>query len=350
MSESTWRSESTWWRIKAFGAWLGACVFALLAFLHGFGLISYFIESQDRLHLAANIYIVILFFAVLVLAAWRQWLTIRKERYANITPILHQISHQIRDLNTYIQLREPRNGNTEQYEQFLDNCRIMFSRTLDQLKLAFTSLTSTHCRAAIKLTYAKEQSLYVYTLTRDSASWSRWKELDKKRWSDNHDPLDQNIQFAKMFTGNNNKMWHYACNDLTRDEHFRATSLTAYSPDYATRAPASGPRWLRRKNTWPLPYKSTIACVIAQGSFDHHQNLPLEVVGFLAVDSESRNVFEERWDKEIIFAVADALYGPVRGFIDAQNRAKNSEPAPTDLELNKNKDHLPKRRRGDKVS
>ena len=51
------------------------------------------------------------------------------------------------------------------------------------------------------------------------------------------------------------------------------------------------------------------------------EHIPAEVLGFLTVDSESRNVFEERWDVQIMFAVADALYGPIRGYIDAQNRA-----------------------------
>jgi hypothetical protein len=45
------------------------------------------------------------------------------------------------------------------------------------------------------------------------------------------------------------------------------------------------------------------------------------VLGFLTVDSESRNVFVERWDVQIAFAAADALYHPLRQLIAAQNRA-----------------------------
>jgi len=72
--------EATWWKIKAYGAWIAACIAVLLAYLHGFGLISHFLESLDTIHLAANIYLATLFAGVIVLAALRQWITIRKER------------------------------------------------------------------------------------------------------------------------------------------------------------------------------------------------------------------------------------------------------------------------------
>ena len=61
---------------------------------------------------------------------------------------------------------------------------------------------------------------------------------------------------------------------------------------------------------WPLPYRSTLTCAIR-----HHAILGLleqpEAVGFLCVDSESRNVFEKRWDVELCFSIADALFHPI---------------------------------------
>lgn len=321
-------TEATWWRVKTYGAWLAACVAVLLAFLHGFGLISHYLHSQDSVHLAANIYLSTLFFTVTILAAYRQWVTIRKERYANITPLLHQLLHQIRDLNTFIHTNEPKDGTGREYESFIKDCRIIFGRILDQLNNVFTSLTSTHCRTAIKLTYTRDDKLYVYTLTRDQGSRQKCLSLDNKRVEKNHDPLDENVQFAKLFN-NNEEVWHYISNDLTCDDNFRATSVTAYDPEYAKRAPTTKGRWsMPWKRPWPLPYKSTIACVIRQGPFDANQNIRAEVLGFLTVDSESRSVFEERWDVQIMYAVADALYGPVRGYLDAQNRARSVNRQP----------------------
>lgn len=321
--------EATWWRIRVYGAWLAACIAAFLAYLHGFGLIENYIESADILHIAANIYLATLFFAVVLLAAWRQWNTIRKERYANIMPLFHQLLHQIRDLNTYIQSREPKNGSSQEYQQFIDTGKIIFGRILDQLNNIFTSLTSTHCRTSIKLTYTRDGRLYVYTLTRDQGSRQKCQQMDNRRVTQNHDPLDDNVQFATLFN-DNEEVWHYICNDLTCDRQFRGTSVTAYDPNYARRAPTTGGRWFwpQKQPSWPLPYKSTIACVIRQGPFDANQGVRAEVLGFLTVDSESRNVFEERWDVQIMYAVADALYGPVRAYLDAQNRAGASNPSP----------------------
>jgi hypothetical protein len=311
--------ETLWWRLKAYGGWVGVGIAGLLAYLHGFGLISHFIESQDHLHVAANIYLATLFFGVILLAAYRQWVSIRKERYANITPVLHQIFHQIRDLNAYIKTKEPVGGNADQYQQFSDNCKIMFGGVLDGVSTVFRSITSTHCRASIKLTYTKNNKLYVYTLTRDQGSRQRCLRLDNERVKKDHDPLDKNIQFARLFSDSED-IWHYVCNDLTKDNDFRATSLTAYSPDHATKAPR---RWrIFSRDGWPLPYKSTITCVIRQPPFDMNQSLPSEVLGFLAVDSESRQVFEERWDVQLMLAVADALYIPTSAFLDAQNRVR----------------------------
>jgi hypothetical protein len=45
------------------------------------------------------------------------------------------------------------------------------------------------------------------------------------------------------------------------------------------------------------------------------------VLGFLTIDSESRGVFVDRWDVQIAFAMADALFHPLRRFVIAQNNA-----------------------------
>lgn len=314
--------EATLSRVKAYAGWIAGCIGALLAYFAGFDLLSKFISTQDSLHLAANIYLVFLSFCIVVVAAWRQWITIRKEKYANITTHLHSVHHAIRDLNTFIHLNEPRDSPTKkEYERFINDCKVQLGRVLDQVRNVFGTLSSTHCRASIKLTYEKNGQVYVYTLTRDQVSKQQCFLRDNKRLDEDHDPLDENPQFASLFS-DKNLVWHYICNDLTKNEEFRCTSMSAYDPGYATRAPIRS-RWRRLWNSsWPLPYKSTLACVIRQGQFDLNQTIAPEVLGFLTIDSESRGVFQERWDTQIMFSIADALYGPVRGYIAAQNRAK----------------------------
>lgn len=311
--------EATLARVKAYAGWIAGCVGAILAYLAGFDLLSKYISSQDEMHLAANIYVVVLSFSIVILAAWRQWITIRKEKYANIMPILHAVHHEIRDLNTFIHLNEPKD-NPERYDRFINDCEVQFGRVLDQIKNVFNTLTSTHCRATIKLTYEKNGKVYVCTLTRDQNSKHQCLSRDNKRLDEDHDPLEENPQFARLFNGKV-LIWHYICNNLPDDADFRCTSMTAYDPEYGTRAPRS--RWARFWSTsWPLPYKSALVCVIRQGQFDLNKSIAPEVLGFLSVDSESRGVFQERWDAQLMFSVADALYGPVRGYIAAQNRAR----------------------------
>lgn len=320
--------EATLWRIKIFAGWVGAFIAAVICYLTGFELLTKFITSQTAISVIANAYLASFFFGVVVFSAFRQWNTLRKERYANITPLLHTLFHQIRDLDTYIRTKEPRNGTVAEYEAFSNNCKSVLTRILDQLNSIFTSITSTHTRTSIKV-LTRTDRMYVCTLTRDQGSRQRWMRLDNKRLRENMDPLEHNEQFAKLYS-DQEEIWHFICNDLTTETSFRCTSVAAYKPDHARTAAGTGGwrRWPFNRNVWPLPYKSTIACVIRQGPFDLRQDLTSEVLGFLTVDSESRGVFEERWDVPIMFAVADALYVPLRAYLDAQNRAQNVNQTP----------------------
>jgi hypothetical protein len=197
----------------------------------------------------------------------------------------------------------------------------MFRTVLDRFANVFVSLTSTYCRTSIKLTYEEKGQLYFYTLTRDTGSEQKLREMDRQRSNSNHDPLERNSQFARLFSADEER-WHFVCNDLCREHGFSTTSMTAYKRGYGEMVEKVGVLdWLRNKK-WPLPYRSTIACAIRQGRFDGADTLDPVVIGFLTIDSESRNVFVERWDVQIAFAVADALYHPLRRFILAQNAAE----------------------------
>ena len=96
--------EELFWKIRKFSGWIALTIGAILSLLAGFDLLTKLSESQDYQHIAANTYIVFLSFLVIAAALVRQWITIRKERYASVTQQLHMIFHQIRDLNTYIQV------------------------------------------------------------------------------------------------------------------------------------------------------------------------------------------------------------------------------------------------------
>ena len=61
-----------------------------------------------------------------------------------------------------------------------------------------------------------------------------------------------------------------------------------------------------------------VRCAMGQRRFFEGQKLI--VLGFVTVDSESRRVFESWWDVPIVFSVADALYHPLKAFLELQNR------------------------------
>ena len=311
--------DAYWRRVRTYLGWVVGTVGLILAWVSGFDLVEKYVTDQTKLSMWANAYVVVTAFLAMSLTAYRQWITIRKEKYANITSNVHAIQHQIRNLHTLIDNNEPVNGTEKQYTAFREECKRIFTTILDQLNFVFTSLTSTHCRTCIKVIYTSNSVVYFYTLTRDQNSKSNYSQTDDRRLRNNHDPLDQNLTFAELFSDANEK-WHFICNDLTSLPGFRSTSITAYDPKHATSTPLRSPPW-RVSDPWPLPYKSTIACVIGQGPFSGCSGLKTQVVGFLTVDSELRGVFEKKWDVELMFSVADALYPVLVRYLASQNRA-----------------------------
>lgn len=311
--------NATEWQIRKYGAWLASCVGIAVACTVGFELVRIVVGDQDWMHVAANIYLATIFFIGLVFFAYRQWNTIRKEKYANISENIHNVLHQIRDINTILQSTQCNSLSIGEYKRVFDSCKVVFGRVLDQINTIFTSITSTHCRASIKLLYPLGGKIYVLTFSRDQGSKQKNLKMDKDRFDNRHDPLEENPQFFNI-SSDTNPHWHYICNDLPKDPNFLCTSVSAYKPDHAKRAaPLPG-----KRPEWPLPYKSTIACVIRQAPIDVDSDIPAEVIGFLTVDSESRGVFSERWDVPLMLGFADALFTPLQAYLAVQNRAEST--------------------------
>ena len=293
----------------------------IASLLVGWEIITFWVEDQTTLSLLANTYVLLISFIFFVFFAFRQWQTIRKEKYANIAPLLHQAIHCIRNAETFLIEKTPGDGATKnEYEMYLETAKSIFGNALDQTVSIFRGVSSTHCRACIKLIYPVDGTLYVYAFLRDQNSQEKCVSMDNRRVEENHDPLEKNSSFARLFSPDENS-WHYISNNLASDPDFKTTSMTAYRTDYGQRV--STLRWLAAlRSNWPLPYRSTMTCVIRQGSFSFLRKRQSEVLGYLCVDSESRGVFIERWDIQILFAVADALFWPLKRYIAAQRAAE----------------------------
>ena len=319
-----------WFQLRRFGGWAIGLIGFVASLIAGWDIIGIWLESQNSISMAANIYILAIVTIVVAILSFRHYQTMRKEKYANIAPLLHQIVHGLRDLDTYTLEKQPAKDSSEQeYSMYLQSVEVMFGRILDQLATVFEMLTSTHCRTSIKLTYLNDGSLHYYTYKRDQWSQGRCARKDIERMKENHDPLSKNAVFTRLFEDKEDK-WHYFNNDLCGDHKFTTTSMTAYKPDHAERPGPHG--WFHSlQSKWPLPYRSTLACVIRQGPFDFDPKRQSEVLGFLTVDSASRGVFVEKWDIQLVFAVADAMFHPLKRVVVVQGLADAASSKPKEL-------------------
>lgn len=308
-------------RIRRFIGWFFGVVGIVAAYLSGWDIISHFWAGQSNLSFLANIYIFVITGIVIIFCSFRVYQTIKKEKYANITPLLHQSMHAIKELQTYLLEEMPREDAEDQaINNYLKLAKGKVVQCLDNVADIFRVTTSTHCRSCIKMMYPLEgngDQIFVYTYARDGAASSRCLDTDRRRIRENHDPLLENYRFAELFDPNRHK-WYYFCNNLAKDSEFRTTSVTAYQPD--TKLKVGHGLFHSSFSRWPLPYRSTITCVIRQGQFDLLDNRQSEVIGFICVDSESRGVFEERWDVNLLFSIADALYHPLKLINEQEQR------------------------------
>ncbi len=279
-------------------------------------LVDTFFKDVSLHHALAQAYLivslVILTFAVIVILH----LKARKEKYANITEYIWKINTSIKDIDSFIEINKTISSNPE---HFNETAKSKIGDILNNLQLVFVSLTGTRCRASLKLTYNKNGRMYYYTFSRDQASFKSCGVLDDHRVACDHDPMDKNPQFLKLFS-DDNSTFHYFSNDLMSDEKFEATSFSAYDESWGRTGLLNGRRLAWARERWPLPYRSTITCVVRHGPASFIPERKSIVLGFLTVDSESRGVFSERWDVPIVFAVADALFHPVRELLQIQNR------------------------------
>ena len=295
---------------KRFFGWILGLVGATLSVLSSWDLIADAGFSQSKLSILANSFIYIVGTLVLFFVIFIYYNSSKKEKYANITTSIHNINHHIRDLNTFLIEQIPQDGaSKEEYEAYLSQAKNQIFNILDFMSDIFRSLTSTNCRSSIKLIYEHEDELYFYTYARDHASSGRCRDSDRKRVKENHDPLNKNKRFTDLFS-EDEAQWHYFSNNLSKDTEFQTTSMTAYKPELTTGLNSHRKRF--SIFNWPLPYRSTISCVIRQGSCNLMEERDSEVIGFLTVDSESRGVFIEKWDTQIVFALADAIFVPLK--------------------------------------
>ncbi|HEY4940569.1 MAG TPA: hypothetical protein VII56_04020 [Rhizomicrobium sp.] len=258
------------------------------------------------------IYFFVFLVVMFLIWAWRIYETIKKEKYANVTDEIHQINHHVRNfISRYSDASSADNRSADEYELLIRAMRNDFTLILDRICILFSVITGTRCRAALKSFYSVQDVLYTYTLCRDQKSKDNHLALDLKRREINHDALLNNSEFSRM-SDERATSWYFFSNNLTKDKNFHSTSLSAYDRKQGlnTYTPSRFAQ-LFEAPRWSLPYKSTVTCAIRHPATDDTKYKNPQLLGFLAIDSESRGVFNAEWDVNLLFSFADALFHPL---------------------------------------
>jgi hypothetical protein len=302
-------SDSGWRRLASFLVLLAGFGGYAFAFYRSLDLLDKLDLSEDFQKKVAIFYIVGLSGLIFALLVYRVVVSARKEKFANITPSMHSIVSGCKDLQSELLARqfdgeEPSKAEAEKL--FKDGQRRL-REICDGLARVFAMLTSTHCRAAIKvITQGSDGRLYVLTLARDNATHHRQPLLDKMRFERGIDPLEDNSEFMRL-ADDADPSYVFFSNDLSKERKFKCTSEAAYRMQTDRRRPLIE---RIRSDPWLLPYRSTITVAIRNSEETLAAGEP-SVVGFLAVDSESRGVFNARWDPPLCSLIAEALFHPV---------------------------------------
>lgn len=308
-------------RLRYVGATILAVLGAIASYVATYDLVKRFFDVAGYELIVASCYIITLSVLIIVWFIFRQYQTVRKEKYANIMDKIHNVQHKLRNMHTFMIDNEPKpDAKAKSYDVYISNIKMKFKEIMDDVANIYSMLSGTRCRACIKVLTEKDGGqVYVDALVRDSSSSQRWSELDTYRSKNNIDLLDENHIFKLLFS-EKKKAWSYHCHDVRSQEGLFSTSEAAYT---SAAAPNPTPKKLWEKllpTAKQVPYRSTITCVIRHPPLDEDTSKEA-VAGFLCVDSESSGAFEPRWDIELCFSFADALFHPTNALLKSMSTA-----------------------------
>jgi hypothetical protein len=256
----------------------------------------------------------------LLLLSWTVYYTYstsRKEKYANISEKYNSISVKLRDIHVHLAEMFHTSQNRIVLEKSLILATAHLASAMDQIAALYSMITGTRCRSAIKVVQRDGENIWVHALVRDEISASENLISDKERNEKRFDRIEANADFNLLFDPTKRDQGFYLNNDLTQGDI--KNSSKSY---YLAKASAENDYDSVKRVGWPLPYRSTIVWpirVMPNQSFGFSE---VDCLGFLAIDSESRNVFDERWDAQIGGSVANYLYSVLTIYSIIENKVK----------------------------
>ena len=225
----------------------------------------------------------------------------------------HYVSHLIRDYLADLDTDKSKSAATVTKE-----LNELIANILESVSECFSVVTGRKCRVTMKGMCTNDtpnsNDYIIWDIRRDKMSKGNY---DKKLKGNNLNPktikhyLADNTDFRSLLDSEHQCARYFLCNDLESRwlmGDYDNSSFDIYGKPKTINL--SGRR--SQLIWWPLPYKSTIVLPVryvpndmrlsAQGS-----NLPT-YLGFLCIDSKSKNIFDTVYHPELGGMFADSLY------------------------------------------
>lgn len=207
----------------------------------------------------------------------------RKARMAEANIPLHKAYHYLR--NAWYSWRT---GATE--EPVLE----IISRSLREFASAFSIITGAHCRTCIKTTYIPNELLNdvdgggsIPSRSWAAQTYCRSDDAKERCHESGHDWIDDNSDYEELMKADHEPgTRRFFCNNLPypgyKNSHYSSSEMKEGKMAYSATI------------VWPIQKKL--------------KDSPHDLLGFLCIDSKTRNVFMKGYDEEIGASYADALY------------------------------------------
>ena len=272
----------------SWGAFVG--LFSFIATIAGL-FYGIFPNFRDQ---AVSLTILALFIFIVLWSFIKDAASHRIRRHQEVLAQLRIVSASISDLSTIVDGHE---GETEGEVTDLVTSKLL--DILQNISSLFSTATGVHCRATLKairrIELAEVRSC-AHTLARDLTSYERSRGDDAERSRTGFDDIFENTHLRVLLVRKGPLEEWFNCNDLPAAFYLDKYQSTSIEWAYKH---ATEPDEIRRKERriYPLKYKSTAVWPI-RSRFNSSGGGPTPLA-FLAIDSEKKNIFVPKWDKEI---------------------------------------------------
>lgn len=230
--------------------------------------------------------------------SWRRWILIKRESvYGNAIVLLSQAYSKIHinygkvltEIETKSILQEVCNKIKEIFDYKTQSKTSVSIKVVTEVKEGDQGIN--HKTTVANLVRDKDSSI------RDTANYEAIKHTIAKNTC-------YSEIITNFFSGNRHNKLYFLKNDLPSENVYENSSFELY-PNFTEEIRKDRNK---RKENWPLSYKSEL--VIPISHIETNENDNLAILGFICIDCmlDGKPVFNEEYDMPMIKGVADGLY------------------------------------------